>query len=119
DQRSCCHTATMLSGSVGLTSTQGSTSLLRKFTPGCPEVSQPAKGLETDTTLSGPRVNDPAVDGATVASVNAAARASSRIPVRKRIGASLTRGPVALPRAASLSATWKNDDFTRSVTGDR
>src|SRR5919109_316659 len=69
DQRSCCHTAMMLPVSVGLISTQGSTSLLRKFTPGCPEMSQPAKGLATDTTFSGLRVNGAAVDGATMASV--------------------------------------------------
>jgi hypothetical protein len=58
-------------------------------------MSQPAKGLETDTTLSGLRVNGPAVDGAMVASVNAAARASSRITVRQRIGASLAPGPIS------------------------
>src|SRR4029434_6880004 len=93
----CAHTGVTCLGSVGLTSTQGSTSLLRKFTPGCPETSQPAKGLETDTTLSGLRVNGPAVDATPAASVNTAAKASSRIAVRQRIGASLAPGPVALP----------------------
>src|SRR6266536_3555361 len=94
DHRSCCHAATMLFGSVGFTSTHGSTSLLRKFTPGCPEISQPAKGLETDTTLSGLRVNGPALLGAIVASVNAPARASSRMTVRERISASVARASI-------------------------
>src|SRR6266511_3339363 len=49
---------------------------LTKFTPGGPEKSRPGKGLETDTTVSGLRVNGPALLGAPVASVNAPARAS-------------------------------------------
>src|SRR5512132_1527415 len=89
DHRSCCQTAMTLFGSAGLTSTQGSSSALRKFVPGpIPEISQPAKGLGTDTCCNRLRVNGPAVDGAAVTSVNAPAMASSRITVRERIRAS-------------------------------
>jgi hypothetical protein len=45
-------------------------------------MSQPANGLGIDTIVSGLRVNDPAVDGAAVTSVNAPVRARSRITVR-------------------------------------
>src|ERR671925_171606 len=65
DHRSCCHTAIWFIGFAGLASTHGSTSALRKFVPpaAMPEMSHPAKGLDTDTTCSGLRVNTPAAAG--------------------------------------------------------
>jgi hypothetical protein len=61
DQRSCCHVLTMLSGFVGLTSTQGSTSVFGKFVPVCPESAvHDAKGLTPETFVGVDAVKTPA-----------------------------------------------------------
>src|SRR5215216_7234167 len=106
DHRSCCHTATRFMGSVGLASTQGSSSALRKFVPpaASPEILQPANGLATDTTVNGLRVNMPAAAGAAMTRTNAAARVSSRITTRERIRRLLARPGPALPRAGAANA---------------
>jgi hypothetical protein len=79
----------MLFGLVGFTSTQGSTSLFRKFVPGpIAEMSQPANGLGPDTTFSGPTVIGPALVGPAVSTANMLARASTWMGVRGRIGTS-------------------------------
>src|SRR5215211_4748139 len=56
DQRSCCHAPMMLSPLAGLTSTNGSTSLFRKFSPVWPARPQfdPANGLVPDTRTREP-----------------------------------------------------------------
>src|SRR4029450_802230 len=71
DQRSCCQMPAMLSGSVGLTSIHGSTSLLRTTVPAWsapPPAVQPRNALVPETWTSGPCGRGPADAGATVAS---------------------------------------------------
>src|SRR5919198_5651908 len=78
DQRSCCHVATMLSGCIGFTSTHGSTSVLAKFLPVCPESAvHEAKGLAPETCFGVDAVNTPAQ--ATPAASTATASNPARI----------------------------------------
>src|SRR6266498_4022043 len=80
DQRSCCQVATMLSAFVGFTSTQGSTSVLAKFVPVCPESAvHDANGLAPETFIGVETVKRPAH-----AIPAASAPAVARSPTRKR-----------------------------------
>src|SRR5512132_952758 len=92
DQRSCCQVATMLSAFVGFTSTQGSTSVLAKFVPVCPESAvHDANGLAPPETCIGVE----AVKTSAHAAAAASAPATARSPTRRR---SLFAGIANLPR---------------------
>ena len=95
DQRSCCHVATMLSGLVGFTSTQGSTSVLAKFVPVCPEsVVQEANGLAPDTFCGVDAVN---VDAQATPAASAPTAASSATSVTRLLA--LMNNPPVVRRA--------------------
>src|SRR5437016_12275527 len=79
DHRSCWKTPTMLAGFVGLTATNGSTSLFTKFVPAPPTV-QLANGLRPETSIG------PAAASASPATANAAsAAAEARIQRERRM----------------------------------
>src|SRR5215217_9541597 len=92
DQRSCCQIPTTLLESVGLTSIQGSTSLLRYTVPDWLAIAsavQPAKALVPETWTSGPGVSGPAATG--TATVRASPRHAMRTRVASRFVVSLAR----------------------------
>src|SRR5207249_11302161 len=77
DHRSCWKTPTMLLGSVGLTATNGSTSLFTKFVPGPPTV-QLANGLRPETSIG------PAAANASPPTANAATTVTPAVIQRER-----------------------------------
>src|SRR6266536_4064046 len=88
DQRSCCQLATMLLASVGFTSTQGSTSVLAKFVPVCPESAvHAANGLAPETCIGVEAVKRPAH----AAAAASAPTTTTMVTRRRRLSAGIAR----------------------------
>src|SRR6266511_4451586 len=104
DQRSCCQLATLLLASVGFTSTQGSTSVLAKFVPVCPESAvHAANGLAPETCIGVEAVKRPAH----AAPAASAPTTTTTVTRRRRLSAGIARTSPArlLPARGYAPAT--------------
>src|SRR6266540_3712548 len=105
DQRSCCQLATMLLASVGFTSTQGSTSVLAKFVPVCPESAvHAANGLAPETCIGVEAVKRPAHAAPAASAPTTTTKTATR---RRRLSAGIARTSPArlLPARGYAPAT--------------